>query len=103
MIVSADCSTARESFRRDCSAVCCSFCKECTARAFRMVRTKVAPSSCDLATQFQVPFSMISATVRSSAFSVSRMKGTDTPACRNSATKCTASASPVSCSNKTRS
>src|ERR1035441_10376951 len=59
-IVSADCSTARDSFRRECSAVCCSCCRECTASVFRMVRTRVAPSSCDLATQFHVPPLMIS-------------------------------------------
>ena len=98
--VSADCSTARDSFLTDSSAICCSCWSECMASVLRIVRTRVAPSSCDLATQFHVPLPMISATIFSSASSVRRMKGIETPAWSNSATKWTASASPVSCSNR---
>ena len=77
--VSADCSTARDSFLRDSSALCCSTCRQCRATVFLIGRTSVAPSRRDFARQFHVPDPMVSATVLSSASSVSRMKGTERP------------------------
>ena len=45
--VSGDCSTALESLRKDSSADRCSFCMESKASVPRMLRTRVAPSSCE--------------------------------------------------------
>ena len=50
-MASADCSTAQESLRKDCSAIFRRSWVECKLSAHRIVRTRLAPVSCDLSMQ----------------------------------------------------
>ncbi len=59
-MVSADCSTAQESLRKDSSATCCCCCVECRFNVQRIVRNRLAPVSCDFSTQSEAPACMIS-------------------------------------------